>query len=1496
MSTVPVGSGGTGAVSLTGILKGNGTSSFTAITGAANYLTKWSDANTIGTSTLYELSGSIGIATTTPSYVLDVVGTAQFSQPIIVGTPTLNGHATTKSYVDSVLTAGTATGTLANLTVTGTTTLATTAGRVGIGTTTPSQKLEVNGNISINGSGLSGGISLILKRDGAGADWRIIQGHTGSNDLSFMETVTSPYSQNTYVTFKDGGNVGIGTTTPQTALHVIGTSTISGNALIAGNVGIRTTTPQNRLHVKAISSVVGQGQIDVEGAAGGYGAGVLFTTTASDTGAYKTQAKIVADGSGNYNSGAGSYSSKLTFWTLNADSLTEKMSILASGNVGIGTTTPATALHVIGTSTISGNALIAGNVGIGTTTPLAKLSVVGTDTSIGYFTNTGASGSGAGAGMIGYSDDGAALVSGDRLGFFLLGGSRDTAHALSNSVGIAGIAAENWNATSTGGDLTFETTPKTTNTRTEKMRITSEGKIGIVTTTPSYTLDVVGTAQFSQPIIVGTPTLNGHATTKSYVDSVLTGGTATGTLANLTVTGTTTLATTAGRVGIGTTTPQYKLDINGDLRVNTSSTLGNVISGVWNGTAISDSYISSAVNWNSKATSSITITGTSGLSGGGDLTANRTLTLNVGNANTWTAAQTFTTSSFPLGIWNALGNVGIGTTTPGAKLDINGLTSNAVLRFTNTAAGAEVWDFRPYILGVSNGGFSIYNQTSLKTPLVIAVTTGYLGIGTTTPSYALDVVGTAQFSQPILVGTPTVAGHATTKSYVDSVLTGGTATGTLANLTVTGTTTLATTAGNVGIGTTTPASKLTVAGVIRSTTGGFIFPDASTQTTAFTGTVGASAVSSGIFGSGIGNYTFGSATLQPILFVDSSGEKVGVGTSTPSSKLNVAGTANAVQLIINANATQSNSNPLVQLRKSDSSVLSSWHSDSAQNLFLGYLNGVNNNISGTGSEGLDNIFIGYRTGNGNTTGTRNTALGSEALEYNSTGYFNTAMGSFASHYNTTGVNNSSFGYFANYQNQTGTTNSAFGAEAGYSNTSGSGNVFLGYRAGYNETGSNKLYIANSSTNPPLIFGDFSSAKIGLGTTTPAYSLHVEGSGYFSQPVLVGTPTVAGHAATKSYVDSVLTTGTATGTLANLIVSGTTTLATTGGNVGIGTVNPSAKLGVDGDILVSGNAAFGNFNSFNTNCASIGFVGCGVNTLQIQGSLGVSGDIAIGATSTPGAGLDVFSSSIFRASSSFGGPIVIGTTTLPNDAQVPLVVRGTSSFIGRIGIGTSNPSYELSFDGDAAHTIGGERRISSGAGFGLTIQASGASSTSNAAGGSLTLSGGISTGNASSSIQFYTATAGGSGSTARTPSVKMTLTGGGSLGIGTANPSYTLDVSGTGQFSQPLLVGTPTLDGHATTKSYTDPYMVFLKVTGSGSTTAYSAINGNVGIGDFSGGAAKAKLEVKGGVRLNTTEAKPTCDSNQRGTFWHTQGGVLIKDNVEVCVKTGSDTYVWSAIY
>lgn len=72
-----------------------------------------------------------------------------------------------------------------------------------------------------------------------------------------------------------------------------------------------------------------------------------------------------------------------------------------------------------------------------------------------------------------------------------------------------------------------------------------------------------------------------------------------------------------------------------------------------------------------------------------------------------------------------------------------------------------------------------------------------------------------------------------------------------------------------------------------------------------------------------------------------------------------------------------------------------------------------------------------------------------------------------------------------------------------------------------------------------------------------------------------------------------------------------------------------------------------------------------------------------------------------------------------------------------------------------------------------------------------------------------------------------------------------------------------------------------------------AQDGNVGIGTA---APSQKLEVDGGVRLNTTTAKPICDASTRGTFWVTQAGAGVKDSVEVCAKDAADAMAWRTLY
>ncbi len=59
---------------------------------------------------------------------------------------------------------------------------------------------------------------------------------------------------------------------------------------------------------------------------------------------------------------------------------------------------------------------------------------------------------------------------------------------------------------------------------------------------------------------------------------------------------------------------------------------------------------------------------------------------------------------------------------------------------------------------------------------------------------------------------------------------------------------------------------------------------------------------------------------------------------------------------------------------------------------------------------------------------------------------------------------------------TGSENVAIGNQAGYI-CEGSGNVFIGFKAGEAETESNTLYIANSGTTEPLIYGKFSGREL-----------------------------------------------------------------------------------------------------------------------------------------------------------------------------------------------------------------------------------------------------------------------------------------------------------------------------------------------------------------------------------------------------------------------------------
>ncbi len=113
------------------------------------------------------------------------------------------------------------------------------------------------------------------------------------------------------------------------------------------------------------------------------------------------------------------------------------------------------------------------------------------------------------------------------------------------------------------------------------------------------------------------------------------------------------------------------------------------------------------------------------------------------------------------------------------------------------------------------------------------------------------------------------------------------------------------------------------------------------------------------------------------------------------------------------------------------------------------------------TSGYFNTAIGSRALYSNTTGDNNTATGSEALRSNASGDFNTASGDRALYSNTSGRWNTAIGSDALFSNRTGQTNTASGLRALYSNTTGHENIALGWSAGSQlTTGSYNIAIGS----------------------------------------------------------------------------------------------------------------------------------------------------------------------------------------------------------------------------------------------------------------------------------------------------------------------------------------------------------------------------------------------------------------------------------------------------
>jgi len=264
----------------------------------------------------------------------------------------------------------------------------------------------------------------------------------------------------------------------------------------------------------------------------------------------------------------------------------------------------------------------------------------------------------------------------------------------------------------------------------------------------------------------------------------------------LTTTGNTYLATSGGNVGIGTTSPAYLLDVNTGINVNKS---GTVTSGFANGVSIAGwdalgynstggdlnlggyrasqwtglrFYTSSSPQMYINSTGNVGIGTTSPAAqmhvyaSSGDVqikadsaAADSYITLARAGANKWGLINDYAGTNY-LSIYDYTraddvlvfkpnsdsyfknGNVGIGTTSPGAKLDVVGpaITGSPwlaeVIRFSSVTYPSQYGSIMIDMGGASGGiSFGVAGARSLY----IAQTSGNVGIGLTNPSYQLQL-------------------------------------------------------------------------------------------------------------------------------------------------------------------------------------------------------------------------------------------------------------------------------------------------------------------------------------------------------------------------------------------------------------------------------------------------------------------------------------------------------------------------------------------------------------------------------------------------------------------------------------------------------------------------------------------------------------------------------------------------------------------------------------
>ncbi|MFZ2310640.1 MAG: hypothetical protein WAW11_03785 [Patescibacteria group bacterium] len=861
------------------------------------------------------INGSVGINTaTSSSYILNVSGGGYFSQPVVVGTPTDVSHAATMGYINSVITGGSGS-TVGYWVMNGTNINNTNAGNVGIGTTAPERKLHVLGSGEIFAN--SGGAHETLLGDMAYAYFGLytpasptyLSVRTGTTDIA---------------AFTNTGNVGIGTTNPGVPLEItssqqgvlkISRSTASGYIQLGSGTGAASMFQPRILGVE-----------DADGTGNLFGWELVGQVDADLAGKLPA---ISIDGRNSSSAlvnrpifGVGSYIGGLSDY---------KLLINANGNVGIGTTNPNSILNIksafpefnIETSSASARGAInfvtsggnawrlgsyistaedgnfeivegaasrlyikpGGNVGIGNASPGTKLDVTGS------FRN-----------------------------------SLATTHTLLGSAGNVVVMADN-----TG---TLYSTPLATFVSSNSLDLwegakngniwngdAGAGNVGIGRTNPSQKLHVEGVSaaetqllsyETNAPQIVlnhssaGWGLIQNNAAGKWSLG--YNGTTAFDTLGTSVLTW-----TNGGNVGIGTTNPTY-----GKLQIVGGNIIVNRPSNKVDNNAVSE-FPAFEINNSFAATQSGYVRAYyptyNNLLFGADYDGNiGGVPPNIQFGGVSTPRLTIVNNG------TGVGNIGIGLTNPGTKLDVAGSLRNSLATTHNLlgAAGNVVvmadntgtLYSSPIDTFVSSNSLDLWKGTKNGNIWNGDAGAGNVGIGTTNPGHNLAVYSDN--------GTDMYLGHNNNTGTFPKVSALGFGSGAVSygyannggTLTVTGSAQIAAiqsqssgaetalafytttggsvqermrilNGGNIGVGTTGPSARLNIAGPLGSIVGG----GGSSIKMTNTDTSNYSSISAGIVGISNSGMEF-SVDGTSRMVINSSGN-VGIGTTGPGGNLQI---------------------------------------------------------------------------------------------------------------------------------------------------------------------------------------------------------------------------------------------------------------------------------------------------------------------------------------------------------------------------------------------------------------------------------------------------------------------------------------------------------------------------------------------------------------------------------------------------------------------------------